>query len=166
MLDVGKILVDGAILSLAFALVVMGAVYFNPRLARRGLPEDIKREVPRLTRRERLRAIPFAILFLAAVVGIPLISALTLSGQQGGEVPLLVLWVHVFGVLFIASLFDLVVLDWLLYCTITPKRLVIPGTEGMAGYKDYRYHLRAHARGTLLMVVLALVLAAVVHRVG
>jgi hypothetical protein len=94
-LDPGKILVDGTILSL---------------VARRGLPEDIKREVPPLTRRERLRATPFAILFFAAVVGIPLVSALTLSGQQAGEVPLLVLWVHVFGVLFIASLFDLVVL--------------------------------------------------------
>ncbi len=165
MLDPGKIL-DGTILSLVFALVVLAAVCFNPRLARRGLPEDIKREVPPLTRRERLRATPFAILFFAAVVGIPLVSALTLSGQQAGEVPLLVLWVHVFGVLFIASLFDLVVLDWLLYCTITPRRLVIPGTEGMAGYKDYRYHLRAHARGTLLMVVVALLLAAVVSRVG
>jgi hypothetical protein len=164
-LDPGKIL-DGTILSLVFALVVLAAVCFNPRLARRGLPEDIKREVPPLTRRERLRATPFAILFFAAVVGIPLVSALTLSGQQAGEVPLLVLWVHVFGVLFIASLFDLVVLDWLLYCTITPRRLVIPGTEGMAGYKDYRYHLRAHARGTLLMVVVALLLAAVVSRVG
>jgi len=33
-----------------------------------------------------------------------------------------------------------VVLDWLIFVTIQPDFVVIPGTEGLAGYKDYGFH--------------------------
>jgi hypothetical protein len=53
-------------------------------------------------------------------------------------------------------------LDWLIFCTITPKFAVIPGTEGSEAYKDYGYHFRASITGTILSVVGGLVIAGIV----
>jgi len=39
------------------------------------------------------------------------------------------------------------VLDWLIFCTIQPRRIVLPGTEGMAGYRDYRFHFIGFLKG-------------------
>ena len=59
-------------------------------------------------------------------------------------------------------LFDLFVLDILIFCTWTPRFLVIPGTEGMPGYKDWRMHVRAHMTTGLLVLVAAAALLALV----
>ncbi len=60
------------------------------------------------------------------------------------------------------NLVDLLLIDWLLICTITPKFAVIPGTEGMAGYKDYVFHLRGFLIGILISVVTGLLIAGIV----
>jgi len=40
------------------------------------------------------------------------------------------LWLYAFGVAFAFNLWDWLILDWLVFCTITPKQFVIPGSEG------------------------------------
>ena len=47
-----------------------------------------------------------------------------------------------FVVLVVFNLVDRLILDWLVFCPLTPRFVVLPGTEGMAGYKDYRMHFR------------------------
>ena len=37
----------------------------------------------------------------------------------------------------------------LIFCTFTPAFAVLPGTEGMAGYKNYAMHFRGFLIGTL-----------------
>ena len=44
-------------------------------------------------------------------------------------------------------MWDLVILDWLIFVTIQPSFIVIPGTEGMAGYKDYWFHFEVSFLG-------------------
>ena len=162
MIDVGRILLHGAILSGVCSLLIMSAVYFNPRFARSDLPRDIQDATPPLTRKEKLQALAFTVPFFALCIGIPLVSALTLESPSNGDVPFLALFIHIFGVIFVFNLVDLFILDWLIYCRITPRFIVIPGTEGFAGYKDFGHQFRAHIRGTILMVVLSLLLAGIV----
>ena len=162
MLELGRILLHGVVLSVPASLVVMAAVYFNPRFARQDLPKDIQDATPPLSKKEKLQALAFAIPFFALVVLVPFFSGFTLEAPAGSQVPFLVLFLHIFGVIFVFSLFDLLILDCLIYCTITPKFVIIPGTEGFAGYKDYGHQFRAHMRGTVLQVVFALLLAIVV----
>ncbi len=50
-------------------------------------------------------------------------------------------------------------MDWLIFCTITPKFLIIPGSEGAKEYKDYAFHLRGIFIGTPVSVVFALMLS-------
>jgi hypothetical protein len=162
MLDIRGIVVYGAILSVLVSLIFLLAVLFNPRFARNDLPKDIQDRVPPLTRREKLQAQLFLLPVIALAIGIPLAFGLALKSEHGSDVSYLALTGHVLAVLLMANVFELVVLDWLIYCTITPKRLVIPNTEGMAGYRDYLHQLRSHARGAVVMVFLSLALAGVV----
>jgi len=45
------------------------------------------------------------------------------------------------------SLLSMLILDWLIFVTVQPAFVVIPGTEGLAGYKDYWFHLEASFLG-------------------
>ncbi len=162
MLDLVGIVVYGTLLSVLTSLILVLAVLFNPRFARNDLPKDIQNEVPPLTRREKQQALFFLVPLIALMVGIPLAFGLELKGEQGSGVSYLALAGHILAVLLAANIFELLVVDWLVYCTIRPKRLVIPSTEGMAGYRDYVHHLRSHARGAAVMLLLSLALAGVV----
>lgn len=162
MLAFDQILMHGIVLSIPGSLILMAAVYFNPRFARKDLPKDIQDATPPLSRKEKLQALAFTIPFLALVVFVPLISGFRLEASAGGQVPFTILFLHIFGVLFVFNLVDVLILDCLIYCTITPKFVIIPGTEGMAGYKDYGHQIRAHVRGTALQAVLALLLSGIV----
>ena len=99
---------------------------------------------------------------LLLLVVVPLISTLTLKRQGGDEVSFMQLSLNAFGVVFIFNLVDLLVLDWLLFCTITPGFMAIPGTEGDPAYKDYGFHFRAFLVGTLLSIVAGLVIGGIV----
>lgn len=162
MLDIGGIVVYGTLLSVLASLILLLAVFLNPRFARNDLPKDIQDTVPPLTTAEKLQALFFFLPVIALVIGIPLAFGLALKNQHGSDVSYLALTGHMLAVLLTANVFELVVVDWLIYCTITPKRLVIPNTEGMAGYRDYVHQLRSHARGAVVMLFLSLALAGVV----
>jgi hypothetical protein len=102
--------------------------------------------------------VPFLLLLFAG----PLISTLSLNHQSGGELTFLAPALHAFGIVFIFNLVDWLILDWLIFCTITPGFLIIPGTEGMAGYKDYDFHFRAFLSGTVLSTVAGCIIGALV----
>jgi hypothetical protein len=61
--------------------------------------------------------------------------------------------------LLVFNVFDLLILDWILFCTIRPRWLVLPGTEGMAGYGDYRFHFIGFLKGLGFVAVGALVIS-------
>jgi uncharacterized membrane protein (DUF485 family) len=46
------------------------------------------------------------------------------------------------------NIVDLLILDWLMFCTIQPKFMVLPGSEGHPQYKNYRFHFFAFCKGT------------------
>ena len=47
-----------------------------------------------------------------------------------------------------ANWYDCFVIDWIWFCH--SKRVVIPGTEGMKGYRDYLFHVKGSLKGMLL----------------
>lgn len=162
MLNPGKILYDGTLLSVIGGIILLGMLRYNPRLFlnKGDFPTDILNAVPPKTNTERRLALILGLPFIVALVVVPFISTLQLR-QQAGEVSFLLLALHAFSILLIFNLFDLFVLDFLLFCTITPRFMVVPGTEGLAGYKDYGFHLRQHARSIPFMVLAGLVIAVV-----
>ncbi len=50
-------------------------------------------------------------------------------------------------VLLVFNAVDLLILDRLVFVTLRPKIVVLPGTEGAGGYGDYGFHFRAFLKG-------------------
>ena len=162
MINSTKIIIDGVIFSAIASLYLFMILYINPRLFLQDYPEEIQRAVSSKSREERRLSILFGTPFLIVLFVGPLISTLSLNHQSGGELSYLAASFHAFSVVFIFNLVDWLILDWLVFCTITPNFLIIPDTEGMAGYKDYSFHFRAFRIGTVLSIIEGFIIGAVV----
>ena len=153
-------LIDGLILATLTSIVLIGSLRLNPRLYLQDYPRVIQEQVEPKTTREKRLGLVMGIPFLALLTAVPLWSTIRL--ERLGVETFWMLWLNAFGVVFIFNLVDWLLLDWLMFCRLTPRFVVIPGTEGSPAYKDYFFHFRAFLVGTMLSVVAGLVLAALV----
>lgn len=161
MFDLSKALLDGAIFSLFGSLYLVGMLWYNPRLAmnKGDYPDDVIAAAPPKTPQEKRLAVIFGIPYLIYSFLFPILSTLALNRSGGGETPFLDLFLHMLVVIFFFNLVDLLILDLWMFCTITPKFVVIPGTEGFPGYKDKGMHIRGHAKGSIGMILITLLSA-------
>ena len=98
-------------------------------------------------------------MFLLLLIAFPAFVALSAKAAHQG---FLGIFLSAFGVGFLFNLVDWLILDWLIVCTIPPRFVVIPGTEGMAAYKNYAMHLKGFLVGTGVSVVMGVLIAAIV----
>lgn len=161
MLDLTRILIDGAILSGLASLILLGTLWLNPRIFLQDYPDDVKAQAPPKTPQEKRLSLLLGIPFLLLLAAVPLISTLALKAE--GVSGFAELFLNAFGVALVFNLVDWLILDWLLFCTLTPSFLVIPGTEGMAGYKDYGYHFRGFLTGCLFSAAAGIIIAAIAY---
>lgn len=72
-------------------------------------------------------------------------------------------FISAFIIVFIWNVTDLLVMDWLIFCTITPKWMVIEGTTGCKGYKDYFFHFKGFLIGCVYSLIMALIFGTVAY---
>ena len=155
-----RILVDGALLTVLVSAALVAILFFNPRLALSDYPADVKAAVPPRTKKEFRLALLLAVPLLVIAAGVPLRSVWLVRQASGAAVSFRAAFAIVAGEYLLLSLFDLIVLDIGMFFTWTPRFLVLPGTEGMAGYKDWRPHARAQLlQGNAALAVAAAVVA-------
>ena len=143
-------------------LSLVGFVMVNPRLMLQDYPPEIKAIVPPKTPEERRLSIWLGLPFITLLLLFPVYAVAVLNSRYGGQLDFFSLWLYAFGIAFAFNLWDWLVLDWLIFCTITPRKFVIPGTEGHPAYKDYFFHFRGFLIGTIFSTVLGLISAGVV----
>jgi hypothetical protein len=161
MSNFSRILIHGGALSLLSSLYLLAVLYYNPRLFLQDYPDEVQARVPPKTAQERRQSLLVGVPFLLLLIAVPTLSTLALKNQAGGAT-FWQLFLNAFGVVFSFNLVDWLLLDWLIICTLKPRFLIIPGTEGMDSYEDYAYHFRGFLIGTLLSLVAGLAIAAVV----
>lgn len=154
-----SILLYGPVLSVALSAVIVGTLYCHPRLLLRSYPPAIKRRAGAQTAAERKKTAIVGLFFLPLLIGVPAVSTRLLERAQGGDIAFSDAFLNVFGIMTFFNAVDLLVIDGLLFCALTPKFLVIEGTEGMAEYKDFCFHFRGFVVGTLLTAAASLVMA-------
>ena len=130
----------------ALPAVLLGIGLRNPRLMLQDYPKDVQAAVPPKTEAEQRETVWWAVPFLTLLFGLPLAAAV-LARRQVPDLTFAGGFANAFIVLLAFNAFDWLVIDWLVFCTFTPRFAVLPGTEGMAGYRDYGLHFRGFLIG-------------------
>lgn len=151
----------GLILTVILAAGLIGALWYNPEIILNDYPPDVKAAYgPARNPNSKRQARWLGLFMFVAVFGL-LAAALEslprpLTFAAGYWYGLVTIW----AVLMTFNLADLLLLDFPLVF-FQPRRFALPGTEGMQGYKDYRFHIRGFFIGTAGITVASLVLALV-----
>jgi len=146
-LSLKRVLVDGTILSILLTIVIYGSIYVNPAIRVGDYPPDIQAAVGDSIDAPPIQMIVAGLLFFGATVGMVLYSNGKLRQKNGGRLSFLAAFANSALLLFYFAVWDLLILDWLIFVTIQPNFIVIPGTEGLAGYKDYWFHFEVSFLG-------------------
>jgi hypothetical protein len=156
---VSHALVSGVILSGVMFTSILGLVRINPEIMLKDYPPDIQAKYGPMSERSKRQRLPVAIFFIAVLLGIVVWSFMGVRTNTGNDVPFLTALVHLLIMFTVFNLLDWLVLDWLIVVAIRPSFIVLPGTEGMAGYRDYGFHFRGFLIGMLITLVKSIVVA-------
>lgn len=149
---VSHALVWGLVLSAALFAMTLLLLRWNPEIMLKDYPPDIRAKHGPMSERSKRQRWPVAIVFLVVLVAIVAASFRRLPALAGGEPSFAAAFVHAATMFSLFNLLDWLVLDWPLVA-LQPRFVVLPGTEGMAGYRDYRFHFRGFLIGIPLVLV-------------
>ena len=155
--DLRLVAVHGGLLSLAAGTVIMGALWFNPRLFLRHFPPAVRASQPALSRVERVAGRATGAALIALFVGVPVWSAQVAARTDASWV---VSFVHAFLVGMTFNLTDWLVLDELWIGIGRPRWALPPGVREADVPFDHRQHFRGFVIGTGLFAVVAALAAA------
>jgi hypothetical protein len=151
----------GVVMAILLSLLFIGIALISPDAWVNDYPPDIRAKYGPMSEQARrwrkLAGIPFALILFGLIA----LAMRALFQESGGAIRFFDAFIVIFVMLFVFNLVDLLIIDWLIFVTIQPKIIVLPGTEGMSGYKDYGFHFRASLKGLVGSFLGSLALAAV-----
>ncbi len=155
--------IECVIFCIAFTLMILPAQYRDPLKMIASYPPNVIKRVESLPQyadiigkreKEHVAKKIFGVFFIAIVLAV----VAYLSGCRD----FCTTAIHVFVLFLVVNVYDMVVLDWGVFCH--SKKLRIPGTEDMdADYKDYLFHAKGALIGTLLGVIVSLLAGMLVY---
>lgn len=151
----------GVVLSGIISVLLLGVLWINPEIMLNDYPPDIREKYGPISERTKHQRLPVALLFGAVGLGIVAISFREVRTNASGDIPFLTAFIHLFVMFSVFNVVDLLLLDWPLVA-IVPSFIVLRGTEGMPGYKDYGFHFRGFVIGTVLILVTSALIAGIV----
>lgn len=147
-------IVWGSIFGAAFCGAILLLGRLNAEILLNDYPPDIRAKYGPMSARSRQQA-KWASLALVVLLGSIIVWALLQLRQASGGLTLVDTFVVTLLIFQCWNLLDLVLLDWFILLTLRPRFMILPGTDDMAGYHDYRYHLRKFGSGIILMLLLS-----------
>lgn len=169
MLNWNLILIHSAIYVIPASIYLVILLMIDNRmfLSKGDYPDDVIAAAPPRTKEETRKAAILGAPWMLWALAFPAYSAFVYIAQAGAKPPFWAVSLHVFLIFFSFWLVDLMVLDILMFATITPKFIVVPGTEGFPGYKQIGWHLRGHFKtGLPLLIVLGLAVGGIIWLLG
>lgn len=163
-MNTGQLVQHGIVWGLIFAGAFCGATlllgWLNAEMLLNDYPPDIRAKHGPMSVRSRHQA-HLASVLLVMILGAIMVAALGQLRQASGALTLVETFVVTLLIFQTWNLIDLVILDWLILLTWQPRFMILPGTAGLAGYHDYRYHLRKFGNGLVLTLLLSATMTAI-----
>ncbi|KAA0264914.1 MAG: hypothetical protein DPW18_16520 [Chloroflexi bacterium] len=153
-------LVWGTVFGVVFsaAMLIIGKI--NAEIILNDYPPDIRAKYGAMSDSTRKQA---NLMTLPLLATLGLVVALGLGQLRNliGELTFVETLIVSTVIFQMWNLLDLVLLDWFLLMTLKPKFMILPGTEGMAGYRDYGFHFKKFLNGIVFTFILALVVTVI-----
>jgi hypothetical protein len=152
---------------LIYFLIVVGYLFIimislSPRIwGYADYSDEIKKKVPPQTRKEKIIATIIGIPWIFFTLGFPIYSSLHLKEFLGVNFLFVTAFLNILIMVLLVNLGDVFILDWLIVNKITPKFVIIPGTD-KEDYKDFSHHYKSHIRAIIIQVLLCILLAGIV----
>lgn len=157
---VSHALIWGLVLSAALFAMVLLLLWWNPEIMLKDYPPDIQAQHGPMSERSKRQRWPVGIAFLAVLVAIIAASFQGVRALEGGDISFAAAFLHSFTMFSLFNLLDWLVLDWGMVA-LQPRFVVLPGTEGMAGYRDYWFHFRGFLIGIVVTLLASLLTAGI-----
>ena len=148
--------IECIVLCIMFTLIILPAQYKDPLVMIMSYPPNIIKRVEQLPQyegcikereRKHISKKIFGVFFFAAILAIVAYSS---GCREFADT-----FFHVFMLFLVVNLYDMLVLDWGIFCH--SQKLRIPGTEDMdKDYKDYLFHAKGAMKGTIIGIIVAI----------
>lgn len=158
-------LLYGAILSTLMTVLILGSLRLNPEMWLNDYPPDVRAKWGPMSAKARRQQLLVALPTFTIVIGLTVVQLIHLAQRAGGDFSFwgaaLSLWLS----LMLFNLVDLVVIDWFFIVFLRPRFIILPGTEGLAGYSDYSFAFNGFLKGTVGITLASALLAAIANGV-
>ena len=155
-------LATGMLLSTILTIMIVVSFMINKELWLRNYPPEVKARWGPISEKARRQHSVFAICFFGVLIGAIVYDLIRLELVLGTPPSFLAIFVSIVIVLALFNLVDALIIDWLILLVLWPGLGVLPGTEGMAGYKDMRRWTKNLLKGFALAPIAGLLGAAIV----
>lgn len=151
----------GVVLSAIVFPLLLVAMWPNPEIMLNDYPPDVKAKWGPMSERTKRQRAPVALGLLVVGVAIVAWSLQTLPAAITRDLTFTSAFAY-FAVMFMtANVLDCFVVDWALVY-VQPKFFILPGTEGMSGYRDYWFHVLGFFIGVPIVLAISAIAAAIV----
>ena len=157
------LLIECVVLCVMFTLIILPAQYKDPINMIMSYPPNVIKRVEQLPQykgcikereKKHISKKIFGVFFFAVILAI--------VAYCSGCREFVDTFFHVFMLFFVVNLYDMLVLDWGIFCH--SKKLRIPGTEDMdKDYKDYLFHVKGALKGTVIGIIVAMLSSAMIY---
>lgn len=144
----------GLVFGLAFCVITLILGRINAAMLLNDYPPDIRAKYGPMSPETRKQANK-ATLPLLATLGLILVLGLGQLRSQTGALTFLNTFIVATMIFQVWNLIDLVLLDWFILLTLRPQFMILPGTEGLAGYTNYRFHFQKFLNGIVFTLILS-----------
>ncbi|HCS40798.1 MAG TPA: hypothetical protein DIW44_14605 [Anaerolineaceae bacterium] len=142
------------------SILLLASVFYNPRSWLHRMPPEVVAKVPARTATEKHTALITGLPFLLVTILYPIIYVLLQQSANFFQNFLL------FCAFFMGfTIWDTLVLDLIIVCTISPRRFLVPGTN-REDYRNKLYHIKAGSKGLVISLVFSAVFAGIITLVN
>ncbi len=155
------VLLNCIIYNLLVVTALLLLVKKNPRYMMQDYPNEIIKNVEGKTTKEKRESLLFGFPFIFILLLYPALFGL--YGKFIIHYSFWENWLSIFLIIFSFNVIDLLILDWLFFCFITPKFMIISGTEGNSGYKNYWFHFIGFLKGCVFSLIGSIVFTSIIE---
>ena len=152
-------LIVGGVLSAVLIVLIIVSLMINKEMWLQDYPPDVKSRWGPMSEAAKRQRFVVATCFFGVLIGAAAADVMRLRSVLSTPPAFLAIFVSIAIVFAFFNLVDAVIIDWLILLVLWPGLGVLPGTEGMAGYKDIGWWTTNLLKGFALAPIAGLLVA-------